>query len=474
MFLYQQLAAQLAAKIQAQQLHSGDKLLSIRGFARQQQISLNTAKACYQLLESQGLIFAKPQSGYVVQFRDDRKPNSPSHSFASYARKISNLDLMLEIQQASASPQAVQLGTIQLDRRLIPLASLKRSLNRVTKHATAEDFLLCHRQGHPQLIRALAEHWREDGIYIPEQQIVISSGCMPALATLVQTLSQDNDSIIVTSPNFNGQLQMLANMQRKIIEIPADQQGIDLQRLEQVMQSGVAKILLITANYHNPLGFALGNAQKQQLAELAARYRCFILEDDIFAECGHQQHRPLPIKFWDQAGYVIWCGSVAKSLSPAYRVGWFCLGQQTEAFKSLLFAHNQLVSTPLQLALADLIYSRAYREHLQHLRAHLPQQVMDYVAYVRAVFAELLLSCRMPEGGYVLWLELLPQIDSRILYQRAQQCGICIVPGFVFSEDGRHKHFIRLNAGLFLDQHIKTALEQLAQCGRELAIQNSA
>lgn len=87
---------------------------------------------------------------------------------------------------------------------------------------------------------------------------------------MIQHLSKEGDSVIVPTPNFNGQLQMLAGLKRKIIEIPADTQGFDLERLEQVMQSSGAKACLLTANYQNPLGFCLSNAEKEKIAQLAA------------------------------------------------------------------------------------------------------------------------------------------------------------------------------------------------------------
>ena len=78
-----------------------------------------------------------------------------------------------------------------------------------------------------------------------------------------------NDSIIVPTPNFNGQLQLLAALKRRIVEIPATDQGFDLVRLEQAMQNSGAKVCLLTANYQNPLGFCLSHAEKEKIAQLA-------------------------------------------------------------------------------------------------------------------------------------------------------------------------------------------------------------
>lgn len=466
-FQYQRLAEQLSQKIYQHELQPQQKLSSLREFARQQKISLSTAQQCYELLEAKGLIYVKPKSGYFVSSRQYQSPVPESPKFESMPRRVSNLELQNQIQTASIQSHLTHLGAIQLSPHLIPVDGLRRSLQRALKHCQPEDFLYCNKQGHLQLRQALSDHWREDGIYIAPDDIFISNGCMPALSLLIQQMSREGDSIIVPTPTFNGQLQLLAGLKRKIIEIPADHQGIDLERLEYFMQQGSAKLCLLTANFQNPLGYCLSNQQKQKIAELAQKYQCFVLEDDIYAECSFQKERPLPIRYWDQQGYVIWCGSVSKSLSSAYRVGWFCLGQQLQHLRPALLANNVGVNTPLQLGLADFIYSRAYREHLERLRPALMQQVEQYRACILEQFQGIPIALSQSSGGYALWMQLPNTITGLELYYRAQQYGINIVPGEVFGEDQRYQHFLRLNAGHALTDEIRQAIQQLADWVRE-------
>ena len=466
-FQYQRLAEQLSQKIYQHELQPQQKLSSLREFARQQKISLSTAQQCYELLEAKGLIYVKPKSGYFVSSRQYQSPVPESPKFESMPRRVSNLELQNQIQTASIQSHLTSFGAIQLSPHLIPVDGLRRSLQRALKHCQPEDFLYCNKQGHLQLRQALSDHWREDGIYIAPDDIFISNGCMPALSLLIQQMSREGDSIIVPTPTFNGQLQLLAGLKRKIIEIPADHQGIDLERLEYFMQQGSAKLCLLTANFQNPLGYCLSNQQKQKIAELAQKYQCFVLEDDIYAECSFQKERPLPIRYWDQQGYVIWCGSVSKSLSSAYRVGWFCLGQQLQHLRPALLANNVGVNTPLQLGLADFIYSRAYREHLERLRPALMQQVEQYRACILEQFQGIPIALSQSSGGYALWMQLPNTITGLELYYRAQQYGINIVPGEVFGEDQRYQHFLRLNAGHALTDEIRQAIQQLADWVRE-------
>lgn len=461
-FHYQRLAQQIAHKIYQQQLLPQQKLNSLRDFAFQHQISISTAQRCYELLEAQGLIEVKAKSGYFVKAvpLSSRLPTSPD--FESRPRAVTNLLLQNQIQEASIQPHLIPFGAIQLSPELIPVEPLRRSIQRALKHCKPEDFLYCNRQGHLHLREALAAHWREDGMYIAPEDIFVTNGCMPALALLIQQLSLQGESILIPTPTFNGQLQLIAGLKRRIIETPADATGIDLIRLEQAMREHRPKLCLLTANFQNPLGYCLSDADKQKIAQLAAQYHCIILEDDIYAECSYRGQRPLPIKYWDEQGYVVWVGSVSKSLSTAYRVGWFCIGAQLKAIYPELFSANVSVNTPLQLGLADFIYSREYRSHLNRLQPQLMQQVEQYRQFILKAFAPLNIGLSQPQGGYALWLELPQVVDSLALYLAAQKNQINIVPGVVFGEDERYQHFVRLNAGHGLTPQLQEAIQFLA------------
>ena len=66
---YEQLAQQIRAQIQSKVWQAGDKLPSLRESCKQSGLSLMTVVQSYQLLESQGWIVARPQSGYYVASR---------------------------------------------------------------------------------------------------------------------------------------------------------------------------------------------------------------------------------------------------------------------------------------------------------------------------------------------------------------------------------------------------------------------
>ncbi len=74
---YQQLAEQLREQIASGIWQPGDRLPSLRDQVALSGMSFMTVSHAYQLLESQGYIIARPQSGYYVAPQAIKMPKAP-------------------------------------------------------------------------------------------------------------------------------------------------------------------------------------------------------------------------------------------------------------------------------------------------------------------------------------------------------------------------------------------------------------
>ena len=76
--LYEAVAARLRENIHAGALSDGERVPSVRAMSRQVGVSIGTVVQAYQQLEAQGVIVARPQSGYYVRHTElpgiTRKP----------------------------------------------------------------------------------------------------------------------------------------------------------------------------------------------------------------------------------------------------------------------------------------------------------------------------------------------------------------------------------------------------------------
>ena len=77
---YIEVADRIEALIEKKVFKIGDKLLSVRALSKEQGISLSTAFQAYYLLESKGLVEARPQSGYYVKYSPEHILDLPGMS----------------------------------------------------------------------------------------------------------------------------------------------------------------------------------------------------------------------------------------------------------------------------------------------------------------------------------------------------------------------------------------------------------
>ncbi|WP_250459502.1 PLP-dependent aminotransferase family protein [Microbulbifer litoralis] len=464
--LYRSLAQQFQREIRQRRWRPGQRLPAVRQFARQHGVSVTTALQCYRLLESEGLISARPQSGFYVRAAEAAEAGAELDSFSATPGPIANIAEIERVQAIAARPGSAPLGISLLSPQLVPLTMLQRSLHRSTLKLGERLLQYGTAQGEAALRGALSRHFAADGIALRPGDLLISNGCMDAICLALQLTTRPGDVVAVPSPCFSGLLQLIESLDRRLLEIPLHRNGIEMPALGAAMADPAVKACLMTANHHNPLGFSLSVEDKQRIARWAAEYRCPVVEDDVFGECGFDLNRALPLKHWDRDGWVLWCGAFSKTLVPAYRIGWCAPGRFLAAAIQRRRAQTVSVNLPLQAALADFVNGGHYRRHLQRLRQTLAAQLSAY----RRALAEAMpagTAISRPDGGFVLWLTLPQGSDGTALFEAAAAENISIVPGGVFSSLGRYRHCIRLNCGWPLSGDVKRALRHLGELACE-------
>lgn len=447
---YRQLAEKFIDDIRAGKLAAGDRLLSLRQFARQHGVSLSTAVSCYAELESLGWLVARPKAGFFVAPKRLATQRPEWTPFASQVATPPG-------QQRYASVLSGPLGTARLSLDEASQSALERSFRRAMKRAGQR--LSCYpaAQGEAALREALAGHFSQCGFALDGDELVISHGCMDAVKTALEVCTRPGDAVAISSPCYNGLLDVLSQLSLRIVEIPSLDEGIDLDQLEHHLQLGTVQAGLFCTTHMNPQGITMSVAQKQRLAQLANRYRVPVIEDDVYLELAHHQHVPLPAAYHDEEGFVVWCGSVSKTLSPSYRLGWCRPGRYFQPYVQRTLG----VPTLMQLALADFIDAGAYARHLKHTRYRLARDKQQYLDYLARHLPE---GCRIsqPDGGLVLWIQV-PGLDSWTLGQAAEQAGLDIRVGALFTASDRYRDCLRINIGFPFDEPVQRELQAL--CG---------
>lgn len=445
---YQELAGQTEKLITDGVLRPGDRLPSVRQACRIHDISPVTVTQAYYLLESRGLIEARPKSGYFVRARLGRNLPEPEMSHPEGgSTQLQVSDFIFRILDSVRDPSVVPLGSSFPSPYLYPLDKLGRFLASAARKfdplATVTDLP----PGNEELRRQLALRYLAQGAPVSPQEIVITSGAMEGLNLCLQAVTQPGDLIAIESPTFYAGLQASERLGLKVIEIPSHpREGVSLAALEDALRRHPIKACLFMLNFANPTGSLVSDERKQALIELLSRHDVPLIEDDVYAELYLGQQAPLCSKAEDKSGLVMHVSSFSKCLAPGYRVGWVAAGRYAGRIQRLKLSTSLATTIPVQIALADYLKQGGYENHLRHLRHALARQEAELVQAVEEHFPAGIRLAR-PQGGYFLWLELPRQVDALLLHQLALDHGISTAPGPIFSAKRKFGHHLRLNFG---------------------------
>ncbi len=444
--LYERIAKQIAKQIDQGLYRPGDRLPGVRRLAQQFDVSISTIVQAQRLLEDEGLIEARPRSGYYVRVQLWPRPAQPAISRPIVRPvPVTGQELVLRLVQAANEPDCVQLGAAVPAPEFLPARAIQRALSAAVRTGGEQLATYQFPPGSPELRRQIARRMLEAGCRVGPDEIVITSGCQEALILALRAVANKGDVVAIESPSFYGLLQAIESLGMQALEIPTDPAtGISVEALELALEKWPVKACVLTANFSNPLGSILSPEKKQALVTLLTSHEIPLIEDDIYGDLGFEDERPHALRAYDETGGVIYCASFSKTLSPGLRVGWILPGRWQEQIEYLKYVTSLAAPTLSQLAVADFLHHGGYDRHLRQVRSAYARQVAVMTRAVSKYFPK---GTRVtqPRGGFVIWLELPEAVDTLKLCQQALAQNISIAPGPVFSAAGKYRNCIRLN-----------------------------
>ena len=303
---------------------------------------------------------------------------------------------------------------------------------------------------------------------VDEDQVIATNGSMQADAFLFQLLVEPGDTVVVEAPTYDRTLLSLRSLGAEILAFPLQEDGIDVDALEQALEGGARpKLAHIIPNFHNPAGCTLSLQKRERLVALAAQYDFVLFEDDPYVELRFDGE-PLPTMLsLDGADKVVYASSFSKTVCPGIRVGYLA-GPADLIGEARKLATSTYISPSMvsQAIVGEFCRSGAIDGSIETVKNALRER-RDILC---AALARELPDARfvVPAGGYFLWVDLPEGVSVADLDQLARGRGVVFVKGTDFLLEGGDSSFRIAYSGVTPDQ-IETAVSRLADAYRELA-----
>lgn len=462
--LYERVARLVKTQIDSGALRARDRLPSVRSMSRTAGVSVSTVVQAYVHLEGAGLIEARPQSGFYVQAPGIQQLPEPRPRVRRSAKpRAVAAEVLDTCREAFQEPSIVQLHGAFTAPALYPNRRLNNLIREVLRDHPEHAGELIMPPGDKELRRQIAKRMAAAGAPTDPNDVVITGGTMDAITMALHVLCRAGDTVLVESPTYFGILQVMEHLGLRLVEVPNHPaHGIDVEAVRSVVRCTKLATAVLMPNCNNPTGSATSDDNKRELVAILSNAGVPVIEDDVYGDLYHSGGRPRSMRAFDDAGMVISCGSVSKTLALGYRIGWAVSPQFHMEIERAKFYSSVAAPTLQQRVLARYYASGGYDRYLRGVRREISANVHRFVDAVARHFPPGTRVAR-PAAGIVLWVELPTGVDGTELFRKALASRIGILPGAVFSPKAEYRNYIRLNCGLPWTPTIERAVEKLGR-----------
>ncbi|WP_144510117.1 PLP-dependent aminotransferase family protein [Bacillus sp. FJAT-22090] len=419
----------------------GTKLPPQRKLAELLGVNRSTLVDVLDELKADGLLETKKGAGTFVSnnswnvLLNKSQPNWHNHIQASIHKpNYHTIQLINEYEQDTT---IIRLGTGELSPDLLPTKLLEHSLHSISLNA--RDIGYSEPKGSKKLREILSGYLKKRGIHTSPENILLVSGALQALQLISVGLLEQQSIIFQEHPSY---LNLVHPFQSAGMQMVSVQRNKQLSETLKTAKRKKQSLFYTIPTLHNPTGSNMTIAERKELLQVCTELQIPIVEDDVYHETLFEDSLPT-MKSMDQAGQVLYLGSVSKTLSPGLRIGWV-VGPEPVI--------NRLADIKMQTDYGSSAFSQEivaywmskglYEQHIVELRQQLKKRAMFVEAILKKDFSQVA-TWETSKGGFYIWLRFNEPLVNKALFLNLIKQNVLINPGYIY--DPNDLHHIRLS-----------------------------
>ncbi|CAB1074382.1 Transcriptional regulator, GntR family domain / Aspartate aminotransferase (EC [Olavius algarvensis Delta 1 endosymbiont] len=378
----------------------------------------------------------------------------------------------LQTAQLYIPPDVVDFGAGQPSPHLLPLAALREAAANRLANPDPAYLAYGNMAGDGYFLHALAEYLAEHyQVPVDYENLFITAGASQGLDLICTLFSRPGDTIFVEEPSYFLALRIFADHGLKVVSLPMDEQGLDMEALEQNLTRHAPAFLYTIPSFHNPSSVTLAAERREQVVQLSRQHDLLIVADEVYHLLNFDAVPPPPLARYIDQGPVISLGSFSKIMAPGVRLGWIQTGAKliqrladcglVDSGGSLNAFTSGVMRSAIELGLLEKQLTKlktVYNERKIALSNALRELLPDTVRFVE------------PEGGFFIWLEFADLIDTSQLLAAARRLKVGFLPGINFSSRGALKNCARLSFAYFDVPELEEGARRLARAVNDYAL----
>jgi GntR family transcriptional regulator/MocR family aminotransferase len=464
--IFIRLARAISDDVRRGRLKPGDALPGSRSLARDLGVHRNTVLAAYAELAAEGWVTTAAAAGTFVS-RALPEVERKRATAASKAEPAVRLGFDLNLRSNSSNrrstppPGLLTLSGGVPDVRLLPTVALARAYRRALKQQGPQLLGYGDARGHARLRRALAEMLSAlRGVAADEDGIMLARGSQLALYLVGRALLAPGDVVAVEALGYRPAWTALAETGARVVPIPVDAHGIDVDALEALAGRERLRAVYVTPHHQYPTTVMLAAGRRLKLLELARARRIAVIEDDYDFEFHYEGRPVLPMASTDRAGVIVYVGTLSKILAPSLRLGFVVAPPPLiDRLAELRLSIDRQGDQVVECAVAELIEDGELQRHARRMRRVYHSRRDALIGSLHKRLGGLL-SFAVPAGGMALWAHS-DGVDVDAWAERALERGAQFHPGRQFAFDGKPRPALRLGFAALTEAELDEGVRRL-------------
>jgi DNA-binding transcriptional MocR family regulator len=458
--LFVQIRDQIQNHIANRTLMPGMRLPTVRALARQLGVNQITVAKAFRGLADAKLVEGRRGGGSFVRSQTAAISNDQQSGRPLLAERLFELAHAPGVISFTSNYPIPDPKTIR---------AFRSSLAKATEKTLDTCFVYDHPIGRASLRDQIKAMLQTEGVDTSISNIMVTSGAQQAINLSLRALLGPGKAIIVEQPAYYGVLNAARMMHLRILEVPLESDGMNLNVVEEYLVRNESKVIYTNPTFQNPSGITMSEEKRRALLALARRFGAVIIEDDH----SHQLRfsgKPLRAirALAEPDDHVLYARGFGKILLPGIRLGYLVmpdgLRQRLLAARAYADLHS---STFMQEVLACFLADGYHLSSISRAKqTYSARQKRLHQALMAGMPDGTVIS--KPEGGLSLWLTLPEGADSSELYFRAVRRGVAFIAGDVFYATPSRSRSLRISFGLNKDTEVDEGVKRLCSVVTDL------
>lgn len=375
-----------------------------------------------------------------------------------------------ELFKLGADPSMISFGGGNPSAETFPVPEIAEIMADVMKNAPVSVLQYGLSEGYTPLRDTMKKYLaRTQGFDFEKNELFIVSGGQQCADLTTKVLVNEGDVILTEDPAFVGCLNTFRSYGAKLVGVPMQQDGMDIDALEAALKANPnAKLLYTIPSFQNPSGITTTLEKRKKIYELACKYDIAILEDNPYGELRFSGEDVPTIKSMDTEGRVLYAGSFSKVMAPAFRLGFLVFDKSLTMPLTIAKQTTDVHSNVLfQYVCNEYMTKYDFASHLEKSRGVYREKCRLMLDTMRRTFHPSV-TFPQPEGGLFVMAFLPEGMDAQPFVREAIKRGVLCVPGSAFLTDEKQiSNAFRLNYSTPTDEQIVKGIEILGRLTHE-------